>query len=164
MKTLLLLRHAKSSWKQPGLADHDRPLNARGKADAPAIGELIEQHDLVPDAIITSTAKRASKTARKVAAACGFERKIKKSRNLYMAGPAEYIGALRTHGEPHDRVMLVGHNPGIEEFVHQLTDQDEVMPTAALAEIALPIEDWEQLSYATRGELRNLWRPRELDA
>ena len=77
MKTLLILRHAKSSWDNLNHSDYDRPLNKRGKRDAPRMGEHIRQQEIVPDLILTSSAKRARKTATKVAKACGYTRKIK---------------------------------------------------------------------------------------
>ena len=83
MKTLLLLRHAKSSWKHPELADHDRPLNKRGKRDAPSIGQLVSDKGLVPDLIMSSTAKRARKTARAVAKASGYKGKIELTPTFY---------------------------------------------------------------------------------
>ncbi len=79
MKTLLVLRHAKSSWKDSGLADHDRPLNKRGKHDAPRMGTLLAKEDLVPDLIISSSAKRAKSTAEAVAMNCGYDGEIQYS-------------------------------------------------------------------------------------
>jgi phosphohistidine phosphatase len=162
MKTLLLLRHAKSSWKNPDLADHDRPLNVRGKRDAPRMGEFLAEQDLIPDLIVTSTAKRARKTVKKVAAACGYEGEIVKTSALYHAWPDEIVSVLNSlPGDP-ERVMVVGHNPGMEEYLELLTDEELFMPTATLAQISLPIDHWRELDLDTAGILLNLWRPREL--
>ncbi|MFG0335704.1 MAG: SixA phosphatase family protein, partial [Maioricimonas sp. JB049] len=83
MKTLLLMRHAKSSWADPSKADHDRPLNARGKRDAPRMGQWLLEQNLVPDRIVSSTARRARKTASRVASGCGYTAEIVHERALY---------------------------------------------------------------------------------
>jgi len=95
MKTLLLLRHAKSSWKHPELADHDRPLNKRGKRTAPRVSALLQDEDLIPDLILCSPAVRAHTTARLVAKACAYAGEIKRIRKLYLAEPQTYIEVLR---------------------------------------------------------------------
>jgi phosphohistidine phosphatase len=87
IKTLLILRHGKSSWKLPELADHDRPLNKRGKRDAPKIGNLLKEKDLVPELIISSNAVRADKTAKIVAKASKYKGKVTLLDSLYAAGP-----------------------------------------------------------------------------
>lgn len=162
MKTLLILRHAKSSWKDGKLHDHDRPLNERGKRDAPRMGELLKQEDLVPDLIISSTAKRARKTAKKVAKACNYDGEIREERNLYHGVPENYIYILRRLPKRYDCVMVVGHNPSLEYLLEELTGSDETMPTAALAQVTFKIKKWKQLNENTEGKLVNLWRPREL--
>jgi phosphohistidine phosphatase len=141
MKTLLVLRHAKSSWKDDSLADHDRPLNKRGKRDASRMGKLVKDEDLVPGLILSSTALRAQSTVELFVEACGFEDEIQLSRVLYAAGPEAYIDALNQVSGGYDRVMVVGHNPGLEELVEALTGEAESMPTAALARIDLPTFD-----------------------
>ncbi len=162
MKSLLLLRHAKSSWKNTRLADHDRPLNKRGRRDAPRMGRLLREEGVVPDLIITSTAERALSTAEAVASAGGYENEIKYTRQLYHGWIGTFIEVINSILDDYDRVMLVGHNPGMEEFVEQLTGQSVRMPTAALAYIELPIERWQQLDEDTEGRLIDLWRPREI--
>jgi phosphohistidine phosphatase len=162
-KTLLLLRHAKSSWKDESLSDHDRPLNKRGKLAAPRMGRLIRDEGMVPDRILSSTAARARATAEAVAEACGFTGEIELLRQLYLAAPVAYIDAARqVQGDP-GRVLIVGHNPAVNTLVRELTSSDEVMPTAALARIELPISRWLELDIEVEGELVGLWRPRELD-
>nr|NIL98123.1 hypothetical protein [Planctomycetales bacterium]NIP70269.1 hypothetical protein [Planctomycetales bacterium] len=94
MKTLLLLRHAKSSWDDSALDDHDRPLNKRGKRDAPRMGQLLVQQDLVPDCILTSTARRARKTAEAVAKACGGVVPLTEMPELYHATAEEIVGVV----------------------------------------------------------------------
>src|SRR5215510_11184128 len=106
MKTLLLLRHAKSSWKYPDLADHDRPLNKRGKLTAPRIGQLLKDENLVPDLILSSTAARAQTTPRKVATASGYAGEIRVTREIYDAGPEAYLALLQTVSDEYMRVLV----------------------------------------------------------
>ncbi|MCL4205878.1 MAG: histidine phosphatase family protein [Pirellulaceae bacterium] len=162
MKTLLLLRHAKSSWDDPTVSDHDRPLNARGLRDAPKVGGLIKQHGLTPDLIIASTAARAQVTARQVALHCDYRGAIDTSSSLYQAPPDEYRQYLRSLPDEYAAVMMVGHNPGLEDLLEQLTGSYEKMPTAALAHISLEIAGWREFVAGTRGQLIRLWRPKDL--
>lgn len=163
MKTLLVLRHAKSSWEDSALDDHERPLNQRGRRDAPRIGELLRKDGQIPDAIISSDAVRARLTAEAVAEAAHHAGTILLDPRLYLAAPADIVAVLRTVEEPKSgTVMIVGHNPGLEDFVAQVTGEHEHLPTAALAEIVLPIDRWKDLTASTRGTLVSLRRPKEL--
>ena len=113
MKSVLILRHAKSSWKHPDVNDHDRPLNKRGKRDAPRMGELLQDKNLVPDFIVSSTAKRAFSTAKAVAKAAGYKADITLNQSLYAAPPTAYIDVLRDLSNEYVRaqqyVRLQGH-------------------------------------------------------
>ena len=163
MKTLLILRHAKSSRENPNLTDHDRLLNDRGRRDAPRMGKLIWREALTPDLIISSTAVRASNTADGAAARCGYERKVQREGKLYLADPAGTVDVLRrVRDGAAATVMIVGHNPGLEQLVELLTGEEETLPAAALAQVALPIDRWRDLRLTTRGKLVNVWRPKEL--
>lgn len=162
MKTLLILRHAKSSWKDDTLPDHDRPLNKRGKQDAPRMGKLLQEKGLVPDLIISSTAKRARKTAEMVAEESGYEGEIQLERDLYAFEPTAYLEELAQIEDHFQTILIVGHNPGLEELVEQLTGEFARLPTAALAQVSLPVESWSDLDEETQGQLSNLWRPKEL--
>lgn len=162
MRTLLLLRHAKSSWKHPALADHDRPLNKRGREAAPRLGALLMARDLVPDLLLCSTALRAQATAGLVAAACGYTGEIRPASQLYLAGPEVYLNVLRGVADQHSRVLVVGHNPGLEALVEALTGQSVILPTAALAQVALPLHSWRELEAGLAGELVSVWRPKAL--
>ncbi len=162
MRNLLVLRHAKSSWNDPALDDHERPLNKRGRRDGPRMGELVREYGLIPDIVIASDAVRAQLTAETVADAARYAGEILLDRHLYMAGPADIVSRLRTVRENAETVMIVGHNPGLEELVEQLTGQRQDLPTAALAQIVLPIDQWRDLTLSTRGTLVGLWRPKEL--
>lgn len=162
MKTLLILRHAKSSWEDPGLKDHDRPLNPRGTRDAPRMGRLILKEDLVPDRVLSSTAVRALATAELASSEFGEDVEIEATRDLYLASPHTYVDVIADLGEG-DRVMVVGHNPGISALVTLLTGECEEMPTAALAVAELDIDEWEELGSSGRGRLVGFWRPKALD-
>jgi phosphohistidine phosphatase len=162
MKTLLILRHAKSSWKDAGLPDHDRPLNKRGKADAPKMGRLLRDHNLVPDLILSSTAQRARQTAQRAVEGGAMSCPVELHEQLYHAHPGELVEILRAAPNECARVMLIGHNPGLEILLHALTGDGNHLPTAALAEVELEIECWTELQINRRARLANLWRPREL--
>ncbi len=161
-KTLLLLRHAKSSWEREAVSDHDRPLNPRGKKAAPRMGKLLRELGLVPDAIVTSTANRAHATALLAADAAAFRGPILPDPSLYLASPDRYIIVASRARDEVEKLLLVGHNPGIELLVEQLTTRPEAMPTAALAVIDLPLTSWAELTLDTPCTLRHVYRPREL--
>lgn len=161
MKKVLILRHAKSSWKSSGLSDHDRPLNKRGKRAAPRMGQLIYEEDIVPDIILSSTARRARDTAELVAEACGFEGEIICLEDFYHAWTSDYIDGLRSIADVFASAMVVGHNPGMEMLLEQLAGETERFPTAALAVINLPIDFWSQLNDETEGELVQFSTPRD---
>jgi phosphohistidine phosphatase len=163
MKTLLLLRHAKSSWDDPGISDHDRPLNTRGLHDAPKVGKLIKKHGLTPDAIIASSAARTQITARQVALHCDYRGGIETAASLYNALPDEYVACLRCQIDEYAAVLVVGHNPGLEDLLEGITGAHHKMPTAALAYLSLDIARWQDFTVSTRGQLIRLWRPKELD-
>jgi phosphohistidine phosphatase len=162
MKTLLLLRHAKSSWKYTDLADHDRPLKKRGEQAATLMGELIRRHNLTPQRILSSTAKRALNTAELVAEACHYEGRIIATRALYGAEPDDFVEVLRKLDNADDLVMIVGHNPDLEMFLENLTGAMESLPTAALAQVTLPIDSWEELEENTPGKFVHFWAPSTL--
>jgi phosphohistidine phosphatase len=162
MKSLLVLRHAKSSWDNARLADHDRPLNDRGQKDAPRMGRLLRAEGLVPDLILSSSAERALATAEAVAVAAGYDNEIVITRSLYHADVDTCLELLAELPDEVNRVMLVGHNPTWEMLVESLTGEMELMPTAAAALIELPLASWQDLSESTVGKLVDLWRPREL--
>src|SRR6188474_2183474 len=133
MKILLLLRHAKSSWKDDALDDHDRPLNERGKKEAPKMGQLLLEEHLLPDIILSSDAKRARRTVEKVCEAAGYRGETVLTSELYLANTATYLKALSRLPDQVSRALVVGHNPGMEQLLELLTERYEPMTTAALA-------------------------------
>ncbi len=162
MKTLLLMRHAKSSWKDTELADHERPLNKRGRRDAPMMGQLLVDRELVPQEILSSSALRARQTAEVVAETADFPGEITYLDRLYMAEADEIIAVLRELPDDIERVMVIGHNPGLETLLQILSGRIESLPTAVVAHLSLPIDSWAALSDATSGELVEIWRPKDL--
>lgn len=163
MRTLLLLRHAKSSWKKPALRDHDRPLNARGRRDAPRMARLLTTEGLIPDVIACSTALRARRTAELVLESAAPDVPIVFTEDLYLAAPRAMLVVLRGMPAEAATVMLVGHNPGMESLLEVLTGRDETMPTAALARLDLDIDDWVEIDAGTGARLVKVWRPKEID-
>lgn len=162
MKILLLLRHAKSSWKDEELPDQDRPLAKRGLRDAPRLGQLLRDENLLPDLILSSTARRARQTVELVTEAAGYSGEVSLLDSLYAAAPEEILELLNALPAYYTTVMVVGHNPGLEELLTLLTDQVDSLTTAALAQIDLPVDGWNQITDETQGKLVNIWRPREL--
>ncbi len=162
MKTLLILRHAKSSWASASMADHDRPLNQRGKADAPVMGRWLRKHDLTPDLIVSSTAKRAKTTAELVADGSDYSGEIVFTRDFYHAGPDAYEAYLRTVSDDVQTVMVVGHNPGMEILVEQLSGAGEVMSTCNVAWFELAQDSWADFDADESAELKAVWRPKEI--
>jgi phosphohistidine phosphatase len=162
MKSVLILRHGKSSWKDPELTDHDRPLSKRGKRDAPLMGELLKNEHLFPEAIISSTAIRARTTAEAVSKASGYKGDIKLNRSFYAAGPEAYFDVMHDLSDDYVRVLIVGHNPGLKEVVEMLTGEIQLMPTCSLAHVKLHVGSWQDIEYKVKGKLVGIWRPRDL--
>ena len=161
MARLLLMRHAKSSWSDPRVADHERPLNGRGQRTAPRMGRWMLDQDLAPDVILTSTAIRAAATAEAIANVIGEGLAPVAIPRLYHASTDTIIDVLASAGQSQECIMLVAHNPGIEDFLLQTTGRLEFCPTAVLAVIDFPGE-WSDLYVKPSGICRHLWRPKEL--
>ena len=159
MKTLLVMRHAKSDWADENLDDHDRPLNARGERDAPRMAAYIRDNAQCPDVILCSTALRARTTAEVVAANCG-EKPIVLTRRLYLAEPRAYFNEILALPENVARAMVLGHNPGISEFLSELVGDEMEMPTAAVAVVTFPEDQWNLAD--VRGTLKAFWAPKAL--
>ena len=127
MKTLLILRHAKSSWDDGSIPDHDRPLNGRGKRDAPRMGRYLVESGLAPHVVLASTARRARDTAMAVMEECGWQGELRLLRSLYLAEPTDYVLALRSVPAAEERALVVGHNPGLESLIEGLTGESLTM-------------------------------------
>lgn len=170
MKTLLLLRHAKSDWSDGGLDDIDRPLAPRGRKAAPVMGRYLKVQGLVPDLVLCSTARRARETWELVAAELGREVAVRFRKGLYAVSSAALLAALRRVPDDCARLLLIGHNPEIEDLAHRLAGTGkakalallaEKYPTAGLAEIRFAGNAWAEAAEGT-GALRRFVTPRDL--
>jgi phosphohistidine phosphatase len=163
-KVLFLVRHAKSSWKDASLADIDRPLNKRGKRDAPRMAEWLLSRAEQPEAILSSPANRALTTARAMAQALGQgPDDVLIDQDLYFTGTHGMLRALERLEDRFQRVMMVGHNPVMTRLLNQLTGADVWnMPTAAIAIIAFDMDSW-GLVDCTEGDLLAYQTPKLLD-
>ena len=148
MKRIFFIRHAKSSWNHPGLSDHDRPLNKRGKADAPFMGKLLAENDLIPQKLISSTAKRAFSTAEKFAAAFQYPaERIIKERELYHSGISTILSVVQQQPDDLSSIMIFIHNPGITEVVNHCCRADIFnIPTCGVAGIEFDTNTWSAIS------------------
>ncbi len=160
MKHLFLLRHAKSSWNDPAMADFDRPLNHRGLAAAPFMGGVMVRKEIQPDVIISSPANRAMQTAILVKEASGSNSPLQYDERIYEASPQNLRSVASQIPDDFASALLVGHNPGMEGFIHYLTGRLEPMPTAALAVIELDIDSWLDLTNGC-GILQAVYRPKD---
>ena len=160
MKTLFVLRHAKSSWENPDWSDFERPLNSNGLDAARFIGELIYERGLQPQIIVSSPAKRAKQTAVLVKEIAEVAKPVKFDERIYEASPLALFNLIREFDEKWESVLIVGHNPGFENLVRTLTGETVSMPTAALARINLEIENWHDLE-TNLNKLEFLIRPKE---
>lgn len=155
MKTILILRHAKSDWSDEGKVDFERPLARRGLDDAPRMGQVLSWFDSVPDQILASPALRARQTAEMVAKACDYTKEIYWEKSFYEGSSADFLAALQRLPDTLQRPMLVGHNPGLEETVASLCAASLAattatpwlikIPTAGLVCIDVDIDHWASL-------------------
>jgi phosphohistidine phosphatase len=146
-KLLYLVRHAKSSWSDSSLSDRDRPLNKRGRRSAPDMGRRLAAQDHLPELIISSPAKRAFSTARKIANELGYERsEIMTDESLYFSGTGGMLEFLENLDDGYQKVMIVGHNPAMTTLLNILSDSSiDNMPTCAVAVIDYPMASWSEL-------------------
>lgn len=154
MKTLLLLRHAKSSWDDSSLRDFERPLAPRGKRDAPRIGKALKKRGPLPDLIISSPAVRARQTIEALVKSARLDTGVQFEDSIYAASSAELMRVIRRIPDSSSCAMVVGHNPGFEDLVARLTGTSQAMPTAALACIEVRARRWEDVE---DGEGMLLW-------
>jgi len=161
MKTLLLLRHAKSSWDDSSLRDFERPLAGRGKRDAPRIGKAFRKRGPLPDLIVSSPAARAKATVEAVIKAAKLVIEAQFDEALYGASSAELMKLIRRLPDNSSCAMLVGHNPGFEDLLGRLSGSRERMPTAALACIEFQIDNWDGIEDG-KGKLAWLLTPKQL--
>jgi phosphohistidine phosphatase len=143
MRTLILVRHAKSSWNEPGVRDRDRPLNDRGERDAPRMGNRLAEHAVRPDIILSSPALRALTTAKIIAGKLDYRgRDIRVDDRLYAAEADELLEVIRELGDKPKCVMLVGHNPELTELAHRFSSGITHLPTCAVAVFTFDAKTW----------------------
>jgi phosphohistidine phosphatase len=161
MKKLFIVRHAKSSWDDPDLDDFDRPLNTRGKRNAPEIGKRLAMRGVNPDLIITSPAKRAAATARRIAEEISYPKsKIIKEENFYHGTIQEVITIVQKLEDHVNSLMIFGHNPGLTDLANYLSSADIYnIPTCGVVEIDFDIASWKMLGSKT-GKLINFDFPK----
>ncbi len=165
MKQIHFVRHGKSSWSDPGLADHDRPLGPRGKRDAPRMAARLLATGLRVDGILSSTAKRARKTGRVFADVFGIDReRFLTDEDLYLATPREIERVIRGLPPEWDSVLLFGHNPGYTDLANRILHQDtlENVPTAGIVGTHCDVSQWGDWRIATTRRTRFLY-PKQLD-
>ncbi len=144
MKTLTLVRHAKSSWKDTSLADRDRPLNKRGKRDAPEMGRRIVAAGIRPSLIVSSPAVRAWTTAKVIANEIGYPREfLQRDNTLYLASVNGILDVIASQDVGFNSLMLVGHNPGFTDVANYLVPGlTNNVPTAGVVSVQLDADDW----------------------
>lgn len=161
MKTLFLLRHAKSSWNDPNLQDFDRPLNARGRGAAALIGTYIKEHEVSPDLVMSSPAVRARETIEIILKTVKLPAELRFDQRIYEASPVVLIEVISQIDEDKSSVLLVGHNPGMESLLEMLTGQAVAMATGTLARIDLKAAKWSK-ALEGQGNLGWVVKPKEL--
>jgi phosphohistidine phosphatase len=168
MKTLILMRHAKSSWDGGDLADHDRPLSSRGRDAAPKMGAWLRKMRLRPDQILCSTATRVRETLDLLRPTLPPDLPIQESKRLYMALPREILSEIARMPASIDTLMVIGHNPGIGSLAHWLVGQGdnrdlalltEKFPTAAVAVLDFEVDSWRDID-GEAGTLRHFATPK----
>ncbi len=168
MKTLYLLRHAKSSWKNSGLDDIDRPLSKRGQRAAKLIGEYMREHKIVPAQVLCSPSQRTRETLELLERALPASLPVRYEKAIYLAEASALLGRVRRLSDSLGSVMIIGHNPGLEELAMMLADggdtaaqgiRGEKFPTGALASLTADLDRWRDLG-ADGATPREMFVPR----
>lgn len=146
MKKLYIIRHAKSDWSNPGLDDFDRPLNKRGKKNAPYMGELLRINGVLPDLIISSPAYRARETAKIIAQEVMYHKEIMYNEYIYEADLKTILDIVTFIEDENDNVFLIGHNPSINILAFYMVDFNENIPTCGIVEIEFDCDSWREIA------------------
>ena len=162
MKRIVLMRHAKSDWKQPGTADHDRPLNKRGRKAAPLMGSQLREQRIEVDTILASSAARVQETLEHMLGPWNSSVEVTTVPELYMATPQVIANQIQQLPDSCSSVMVVGHNPGMCALVSHLAGEGIDMPTAAVAVFDSNGECWADCISEGDWRMTALWRPKEL--
>lgn len=151
MKTLYIIRHAKSSWAKPDQADFERGLNERGKRDAPRMAKRLKEIPVHPALILSSPAKRAFATAKRMAEILNYPKeKIRTDRLLYHADEETILEVIQSLNDMYNTVLLFGHNPGLTEFVNSIADKEvyiDNVPTSGVVSFSLPVDSWKDAAW-----------------
>ncbi len=170
MKTVYLLRHAKSSWNHPTLSDYDRPLSPRGRKAAPRMGAHMAREGFLPDRVLCSGAQRARESWELVEEAMGAKVAAQIMETLYHAGPGDILTLLHGVSSKAGSVLVVGHNPALEDLALALVATgdpkalqrlESKFPTGALAILDFPAQSWKEVREG-RGHLRAFVRPKDV--
>lgn len=165
MKTLLLMRHGKSSWKDDNLADFDRPLKKRGKKDVAKMAELMKQERLIPDYVLASPAVRSRETVEVLFKELDLDDDmIEYVEEFYQAEIEDYLDTLSDVADSFRKVLIVAHNPTLEALLQTVTGEIEPLTTSAIACIKVGISSWEDMEEDDEevGQLVDVWRPKEI--
>jgi len=145
MKTLFIIRHSKSSWKDLSLLDFDRPLNTRGRRDAPFMGEKLKDRGIMPDIIISSPAKRAKSTIQRIVEVIGYEKEIIYNQKIYESNMVTLKKIIKSIDDKNSCAFIVGHNPGLNMFVEDFCDFYDNIPTTGIVELEFNCDSWEDI-------------------
>lgn len=162
MRTLYLLRHAKSSWKDPSQADFERPLANRGRKACEIVARLIQDRGLEFDLVLCSTAIRARETIDLVSKYAKLKSELRFDERIYEATVSELLEIVSQLENDRKEVLLVGHNPGFEDLLHLFSGTDHRFPTAAMAKIKLKISKWSD-PFDKKASVDWVARPKELE-
>lgn len=164
MKTLFLVRHAKSSWKDPTLADRERPLNKRGKRDAPRMGKRLAARNVLPETLISSPAVRARKTANKIASQIGYPKdRIRVEEGMYQGGTTGMLNVIRSIDDQAPSAMVFGHNPATTDLANYLAHANiDNVPTCGIVEMRFETESWSDV-VSGGGELVDFDYPKRVE-
>jgi phosphohistidine phosphatase len=150
MKTLYIVRHAKSSWADPIASDFERGLNDRGKRDAPRMGNRLKEREIHPDVVISSPAKRALSTAKRISEVIKYKKeRIKVEPRLYHADEDTILSVVQDINDNHNDAMIFGHNPGLTDFVNAISSEEvniDNVPTCGIVAFTLPVESWKDVT------------------
>ncbi|MBF0489880.1 MAG: histidine phosphatase family protein [Candidatus Omnitrophica bacterium] len=162
MKTLLLLRHAKSSWDSPELFDFDRPLNKRGLKQAPLMGQFMAKENLLPNLIITSTAKRATETTELLVKHSHYKGNLQTEEKIYQASVETLLKIIKNAPDKTNTLLIIGHNPGLELLAQALIHQSLMLKTCTLVKINLSVKKWKDIEPKEKATLEYIWKADEL--
>jgi phosphohistidine phosphatase len=160
MKTLLLMRHAKSS-KDSKAPDQERPLSKRGEKEAEKMADLLVDKKLFPNYLLASSARRSRETAKPILSRIPGDLTFKTTQALYMAEAPDILSVVHSVDDGPDCLMIVGHNPGLESFLQYLSGEVESLPPAAIACLTLPVDAWRDLTLDIQATQYEIWKPKK---